>query len=119
MLPLGGGADGKKPLFVEAGTIVSYHTWAMHRRADFYGPTADEFDPERWTTLRPGWEYLPFNGGPRICIGQQYALTEAGYTTVRLIQEYKSIEARGKREWVENFGLTLSPVECLVGLIPA
>ena len=34
----------------------------MHRREDFYGPDALEFKPERWETLRPGWEYLPFNG---------------------------------------------------------
>ena len=43
----------------------------MHRRTDYYGPDADEFKPERWEVLRPGWEYLPFNGGPRICIGRK------------------------------------------------
>lgn len=43
----------------------------MHRRKDFYGEDSDEFKPERWETLRPGWEYLPFNGGPRICIGRK------------------------------------------------
>lgn len=42
------------------------------------GPDADKFIPERWETLRPGWEYLPFDGGPRIRIGWQLALTEAG-----------------------------------------
>merc|ERR1711939_327562 len=48
----------------------------------------------RWEHLRPGWEYLPFNGGPRICLGQQYALTEAGYVTSRLCQEFSKIESR-------------------------
>ena len=43
----------------------------MHRREDLYGSDAAEFRPERWETIRPGWEYLPFNGGPRICLGRK------------------------------------------------
>lgn len=70
VLPLGGGPDEKSPLFVPKGTPVSYSVWTMHRRKDFFGEDADEFQPERWEKLRTGWEYLPFNGGPRICIGK-------------------------------------------------
>jgi cytochrome P450 len=33
-----------------------------------------------------------FNGGPRVCIGQQFALTEASYVTVRLLQRFSMIE---------------------------
>ncbi len=43
----------------------------MHRRTDIYGSDALLFRPERWApeeSLRPGWAYLPFNGGPRICV---------------------------------------------------
>ena len=53
----------------------------MHRREDLYGEDAAEFKPERWLDdadekgLRVGWEYLPFNGGPRICIGRKSTLT--------------------------------------------
>lgn len=75
-LPLGGGPDGSAPLFIKKGEIVAWSVYAMHRRQDYYGEDAEEFKPERWlddpTTgvkgLRPGWEYLPFNGGPRICL---------------------------------------------------
>lgn len=69
-LPLGGGSDGKSPLFVPKGTLVGYNAYAMHRRMDYFGSDAETFRPERWETLRPGWEYLPFNGGPRICLGR-------------------------------------------------
>lgn len=69
VLPLGGGPDEKSSILVPKGTPVSYSLWAMHRRKDFFGEDAEEFKPERWETLRPGWEYLPFNGGPRVCIG--------------------------------------------------
>lgn len=71
VLPLGGGHDGKSPLFIPAGTSVGWHLYTMQRRTDLYGDDADQFKPERWDTLRPSWEYLPFNGGPRICIGRK------------------------------------------------
>lgn len=120
VLPLGGGPHGTSPLFVPAGTMVGYSPYAMHRRPDLYGPDANEYRPERWETLRPGWEYLPFNGGPRICLGQQYALTEAGYVTVRLVQEFQGIETRDKGEWEESLTLTCcSRNGVLVGLKPA
>lgn len=70
VIPLGGGPDGKSPLFIPEGWTLAWSVWTMHRRKDFFGEDAEEFKPERWETLRPGWEYLPFNGGPRICIGR-------------------------------------------------
>ncbi|CBX99719.1 hypothetical protein LEMA_P073080.1 [Plenodomus lingam JN3] len=91
-----------------------------HRRKDLYGPDADKYDPERWATLRPSWEYLPFNGGPRICLGQQYALTEASYVTVRMLQEFKAMESRDAEPWIEGLTLTLcSKNGVKVGLTPA
>lgn len=70
VLPVGGGPDEKSPIFVPKGTPCQYSVWTMHRRKDFYGDNALEYKPERWEKLRTGWEYLPFNGGPRICIGK-------------------------------------------------
>lgn len=70
VLPTGGGPDEKSPIFVPKGTPCQYSVWTMHRREDFYGKDALEYKPERWEKLRTGWEYLPFNGGPRICIGK-------------------------------------------------
>jgi len=120
VLPLGGGPRGDDPLFVPAGTAVSYSAYSMHRRKDLYGPDADEFKPERWAILRPGWEYLPFNGGPRICLGQQYALTEASFVTVRLAQEFEQILCRDPEPWMESLTLTVCSLNgTQVGLVPA
>jgi len=91
-LPRGGGKDGKSPIFVAKGTSCDYSVHVMHRRKDIWGEDANEFKPERWENRKVGWEFLPFNGGPRICIGQQFALTEASYVTVRLLQRFDKIE---------------------------
>jgi cytochrome P450 len=64
-LPQGGGPDGLSPLFVPKGTEVNYSVYAMHRNEAFWGPDAAKFVPERWEGKKPGFEYLPFNGGPR------------------------------------------------------
>jgi cytochrome P450 len=107
-IPLGGGPHGTSPLFIPRGALVAYSAYSMHRLQSIYGPDADIFRPERWDpseNLRPGWGYLPFNGGPRICVGQQFALTEASYTIVRLCQEYR-IEDREGGEWIPKVALT-------------
>lgn len=109
-LPVGGGADGKSPIFIPKGMKCLYNVTVMHRRKDLWGQDAEEFRPERWEENgRHGWEYLPFNGGPRICLGreffsmpfelygfmliglEQYALTEASYVLVRLLQRFDHV----------------------------
>uniref|UniRef100_L2GEA0 Cytochrome p450 family n=1 Tax=Colletotrichum fructicola (strain Nara gc5) TaxID=1213859 RepID=L2GEA0_COLFN len=114
-LPCGGGVDGTSPVFVAAGTEVNFSTHVLHRRKDLWGPDADEFVPERWEAKRgaagAAWHFVPFNGGPRICIGQQLALTEAGYVVVRMLQRYEGVEGLDvdpARDW-HNFTVVCSP----------
>ena len=40
------------------------------------------------------WEYIPFSGGPRICIGQQFALTQMLLALYRVLSEFRAIESR-------------------------
>ncbi|OAA71778.1 cytochrome P450 [Akanthomyces lecanii RCEF 1005] len=99
-LPRGGGADGTEPLAVLKDTPITYSTLVMQRRPDLYpAPSAefahsDMFSPERWERWHPRpHEYIPFNAGPRICIGQQFALTEMSYVLVRLFQRFDLVES--------------------------
>ncbi|GAP92275.1 putative cytochrome P450 52E1 [Rosellinia necatrix] len=120
VLPVGGGADGKAPLFVRKGTNLRYVPWIMHRRKDIFGEDAEEFRPERWEDLRVTYEYLPFNAGPRICIGQQFALTQMALITFRLLQAFKAIERRDDRPPIQKLGINLSMLYgCLVSVTPA
>ena len=90
-IPKGGGADGQSPVVVHKGESVGYCVYAMHRRKDIYGVDAREFRPERWENdalKGVGYGYLPFGAGPRACLGQDFALSEAKYTVARLVQRY-------------------------------
>lgn len=107
-IPYGGGPDGKSPLFLKKNSVITYSTFVMHRRKELFGADADTFNPERWEKLRPGWEYLPFNGGPRICPGQRFAITEAGYTTARLVKHFARIENHDPTEFREQLTLSLT-----------
>ena len=47
-----------------------------------------------------------FNGGARVCLGQQLALTQATYVVTRMMQEFTSITRRDKKEeWQEKITL--------------
>jgi hypothetical protein len=66
---------------VRKGESVAYSVYVMHRRKDLYGSDADVFRPERWdpdednemSLKNIGWGYLPFNGGPRVCLGRKHS----------------------------------------------
>ncbi|KAF7861911.1 hypothetical protein EAF04_007792 [Stromatinia cepivora] len=105
-LPRGGGKDGNSPIFIPKGATIEYSVHVMHHRKDIWGLDAEEFKPERWEGRKVGWEYLPFNGGPRICLGQQFALTETSYLMVRMLQRFDKIEALNPDEVVKH-NLTL------------
>ncbi|KAF8239585.1 cytochrome P450 monooxygenase pc-2 [Tricholoma matsutake] len=67
----------------------------MHRRTDLWGPDAHEFDPDRFIDERLSkylvpnpFIFLPFNAGPRICLGQQFAYNEVSFFLIRLLQRF-------------------------------
>lgn len=85
---------------------VSWDLNTLHRNPSVFGPDPEEFRPERWEDLNPGWAYAPFGGGPRMCIGKKFALVEAAYATVRLVQYADRLEPRDDRGWEELLSFT-------------
>lgn len=76
VFPRGGGPDGRAPVLIRQGTGITYLPYLMHRRTDLYGADATLFRPERWQGPELAgikWGFLPFNDGPRVCLGSKSA----------------------------------------------
>lgn len=67
--------------------------------------------------LPRSWQYIPFSGGPRICLGQQFALTQIAYTLFRFFKTFRSIEARDSGPLLAQTNLTISfPYGCWISV---
>jgi cytochrome P450 len=78
---------------IPAKTVVFLSPYLLHRHAETY-PDPERFDPDRWADperekLLPRHAYLPFGGGPRICIGAAFALMEGHLVLAALAQRVR------------------------------
>jgi cytochrome P450 len=82
------------------GRDVMLSQYAVHRDERWY-PDPERFDPDRWTPeftkSLPKFAYFPFGGGPRLCIGQQFALMEAILVLAMIAQRYELDLVPGQR----------------------
>ena len=74
---------------VEAKTIAAVSFYAMHRDPALWDDPL-RFDPDRFlperSKGRSRWQYLPFGGGPRSCIGDHFAMLEATLALATIIR---------------------------------
>jgi len=77
---------------IPKGSSVMLSQWLTHRHPDFW-ENPERFDPERFTPQRaanrPRYAYFPFGGGPRQCIANVFALTEATLILAAVAQKYR------------------------------
>jgi cytochrome P450 len=77
---------------VPKGAVITISPWVIHRHPGFW-EEPERFDPERFTPARvrerPRFAYLPFSGGPRLCIGNEFALMEATLVLAMVAQRYR------------------------------
>ena len=96
---------------LRAGDTIFVNIYAMHRRADYF-EAPHEFRPERFAPEREKLllrgAYLPFGGGPRICIGNHFALMEGQLILAALAQRLRFVPL-DEREVVPEPLITLRP----------
>jgi cytochrome P450 len=94
-----------------AGTSVFISPWILHRDVRHF-EHADAFLPDRWMDdLRqrlPRFAYMPFGGGPRICIGQRFAMMEAVLIIATMLQKIEA-EWQGRSAIKPQSSITLRP----------
>lgn len=77
---------------IPAGSTVLMSPWVLHRDERFF-EAPDRFWPERWADDRmqrlPRYAYFPFGGGPRLCIGSDFARTEAALVLATVGQPFR------------------------------
>jgi len=96
---------------IPAGDQVIALPWVVHRDPRFYADPL-RFNPDRWegdfARSLPRHAYFPFGGGPRICAGSTFAMTEAVLLLAALIQRYRFTLAPGQRLELQP-AITLRP----------
>lgn len=89
---------------IRKGAIIGISPYVIHRNPEFF-PDPEVFRPERFFAGAPErhkYAYLPFGGGPRTCIGNMFALTEAVLALAMVVREHRAEPIPGRT-------LTLDP----------
>lgn len=96
---------------IPAGALVVSSPYVTQRDARFW-ENPDEFEPERFAPERSAgrhrFAYFPFGGGPRLCIGNHFAMVEAALVIATVAQRYALRLVPGQRVAVES-SVTLRP----------
>lgn len=77
---------------IPKGTTLMMPQWVVHRDPRWWDEP-EAFRPERWSSPRvkamPHFAYFPFGGGPRLCVGNTFALMETTLILATLAQRYR------------------------------
>jgi cytochrome P450 len=104
----------KEPLEVmgyhfKAGTALMPCIYLVHHREDLY-PQADQFQPERFLNRQYSpYEYFPFGGGDRRCLGMGLALMEMKLAIASILSQFQLILPDPKLLRPSRRGLTVAP----------
>lgn len=96
---------------VPAGSLLRITPAAIHRDARWF-PEPQAFRPERFVAGAvppPRGAWMPFGAGPRVCIGQHFAMLEMTLVAAQLLQRYELATVPGDAPPEPAFDVTLRP----------
>jgi cytochrome P450 len=104
---------------VDAGLQILISPWVLHRHRRLW-EEPERFDPMRFSKQasdkRPRFSYLPFGGGPRVCIGATLAMTEATLILAVLAQKFR-LRFKEPQEVKLQARITLQPKDKLMMIL--
>jgi len=96
---------------IKAGSTIIVMQYITHRHPEFW-PNPERFDPENFApevaNSRPRFAYFPFGGGPRGCLGNNFAMMEAQLILAMIAQRHKLVPVKGQQV-VPEPSITLRP----------
>ena len=103
-----------------AGSVVAPSIYLVHRRGSLY-PEPERFRPERFLGFKPAaWEFLPFGGGLRKCVGASFAVYEMKMVLAALLPRVDArLAVSSDRIRVARRGITLTPSDGLPIVVTA
>ena len=103
--------DEVKGITIHKGELIGIYIYGAHHSEEFWDKPS-EFNPERFSPENkkdiPSYTYFPFGGGPRLCIGQQFAWTEMILALYHLKKTFNFSLAKGQEIDIEPL-ITLRP----------
>lgn len=95
---------------IKPGTRTLIPIYGFHHDPQYY-PNPDKFDPDRFTkeasATRPQYAFIPFGEGPRVCIGQRFAMMQVRVGLVALLRTLKFSPCAKTEIPIKGFSLTL------------
>ena len=96
-------------LTIPADTLIVPHITLVHRRPDLY-PDPLAFRPQRFLDARAGtYEWIPFGGGPRRCIGAGFSLVETRIVLRTMLRHARLLPTNRRAERIARHTVTIAP----------
>ena len=103
------GSDKLGQYHIEEGDRIIFSPYMVHHHPEFWN-FPEVFSPERFDKDIPHrYAYFPFGGGPRVCIGQHFALMEMTILLVNILKNFPGMKLKSKEEVGYDYSLTLRP----------
>jgi cytochrome P450 len=99
---------------LEKGSMLMVNTYGLHRHPDLWDEP-ERFNPDRFANDPARFAYLPFGGGPHVCIGNEFAMMELQLVLVQMLQCFRLrlvpdhvVKAKGKATLIAEGGMPMT-----------
>jgi cytochrome P450 len=103
------GPDNFGPYSIHEGDRIIFSPYMVHHHSDYW-EKPEEFLPERFDK-NPShrYAYFPFGGGPRICVGQHFAVMEMTILLINILKGFPDMSLQSKAPVGYDYSITLRP----------
>ena len=95
---------------IPPGSVIAINTYAIHRDPELW-ERPESFEPERFehSSSWPRGMYVPFGGGPRVCIGERFSMAESQLVLAMFLQRFRLSLASSEEVPMHGLGVALKP----------